>query len=279
MQLIAEERDGIWASAVDAYLAGELWYPTAEEKKILREIADDFAEIDPWQEPIESYLNLHDYVNSREILQTICKMDLKDIGKRDEMRVSKILTRLGWTEEKRIRREGRSIRVRYQPKPEQTEMDLEASSNTNIHCSFKEKVGNNGKSLDIQDSQMYQPLDQPFGGSVQTSEFTDQNKGVPTSNGKVGTSERQSEQGIQQLCTDLPSKELIPEKYLKAGFKYAVNEIIQHKISNRYVMVRELPPIGSRFGSKSYLCEWLEPLSSDPEPTEWIIQADLKEIK
>ncbi|WP_041764088.1 VapE domain-containing protein [[Leptolyngbya] sp. PCC 7376] len=278
VQLIAEERDGIWASAVDAYLAGELWYPTSEEKDILRQIADDFAEIDPWQEPIESYLKLHEYVNSREILQTVCKMDLKDIGKRDEMRVSKILTRLGWTEEKRIRREGQSIRVRYKPRSEQIEMDVETASDTNIYSFLEEKVGNNGKTPDIQSSQMYQPVDQPFGGLVQAGKCTDQNETVPTFLTEVGTSKMPVQQGIEAICTDLPTKKTIPEKYSRAGFKFAENEILQQKTSNRYVMVRELPPIGSRFSSKSYLCEWMEPLSSDPEPTEWIQQSDLREI-
>ncbi|AFY39906.1 hypothetical protein Lepto7376_3730 [[Leptolyngbya] sp. PCC 7376] len=70
----------------------------------------------------------------------------------------------------------------------------------------------------------------------------------------------------------------IPEKYARASFKFALGEIVQQKSSRRYVEIVEYPGIGFRFSNRTYRCRWLESLSSDPEPTEWINQSDLREI-
>ena len=70
----------------------------------------------------------------------------------------------------------------------------------------------------------------------------------------------------------------IPEKYARASFIFFIGQIVQQKSSRRYVEIVEYPGIGFRFSNRTYKCRWVEPLSSDPEPTEWIQQSDLKEI-
>ncbi|AFY39364.1 virulence-associated E family protein [[Leptolyngbya] sp. PCC 7376] len=261
IEAIAKERDGIWASAVEAYKNGEKWYPTLEEKKVLRLIADDFAEIDPWQEPIESYLQIHDFVNTREILLTVCKLELKDIAKRDEMRVSKILTRLGWTEEKRVRKNGQSIRVRYQPKSEQLQMEIESDIDTNIISPLSKKVGNNGKSSILQGSQLYQPSDQPAERSVRTN--------LENPLLEVGTSETIVPQAIQPKCTNLTDNLPVPKHYLNKGFKYGVGQKVIRGSTSEVFTISGFPPPGVQFMRKEYLCV------DDHGDSEWIQQKDL----
>lgn len=154
LNLIQQERDGIWASAVDAYLAGNPWYPNDAEKEIIKAIALEFSEIDVWHEEVESWMQWHSYGNTNEILIDVFHFDLKEIGKREQMRISKILNKLGYTEDRRIRKEGRCLRVKVKPDSK----NAPSPSNTPI---FNGSSGSSGSTPTQQDSEMIQPLIQP----------------------------------------------------------------------------------------------------------------------
>ncbi|MGI9502046.1 MAG: VapE domain-containing protein, partial [Geminicoccaceae bacterium] len=53
-------RDQLWAEAVQAYQAGEVWYlNTTDEEAIAREIASEKIISDPWEEEIQKWINIH----------------------------------------------------------------------------------------------------------------------------------------------------------------------------------------------------------------------------
>ena len=57
IDLIAEDRDQLWAEAVTAYRAGERWYLTQEEAADLRLISEDFQSRDPWEVAIADWID------------------------------------------------------------------------------------------------------------------------------------------------------------------------------------------------------------------------------
>ena len=129
----------------------------------------------------------------------------------------------------------------------------------------------------------------PSGSLILTSssfaslEEKKESKAVSEADGEPETIAITSSEAVRQKSHKLANfsaqPQEIPEKYKRKGFKFGVNSILQQKSSHRYVMVKQLPGVGIRFQAKSYLCEWLEPLSSDPDTTAWIDQSDLKKVK
>ncbi len=115
IQLLEKERDGIWASAVDKLLSGSAWYPTEEEKQLIAANNKGFEETDIWQDSIADYIHGKIDVSVFEILLNLLDFEEHQMDKRNQMRVSKILTRLGWTKEARRKKAGKMRRVRVNP--------------------------------------------------------------------------------------------------------------------------------------------------------------------
>jgi hypothetical protein len=110
LNLLANERDGIWASALDAYLAGEQWF-LSPEQEIESEINNEqFKTHDEWQSLIEHYLGDREIVSMAEILDEVFDLanSKKDISV--QKRVAVILRALGWENKNRIYR-GKRQRV------------------------------------------------------------------------------------------------------------------------------------------------------------------------
>lgn len=90
------ERDGIWASAVDAYLAGELPMLDDESELLSEENNKRFEIVDEWEPAIAEYLENREIVSVGEILEKVFDKEIADFDRTSQMRVSKILTKLGW---------------------------------------------------------------------------------------------------------------------------------------------------------------------------------------
>lgn len=56
---LENEIDGIWASAVEAYLSDEPWWLTDEEAELVEQFNASYSYEHPWHQPIKSYLDEH----------------------------------------------------------------------------------------------------------------------------------------------------------------------------------------------------------------------------
>jgi predicted P-loop ATPase len=98
LQQLKQERDRIWAAAVQAYRTGETWHLTWAEEQTLRAIADSFRTEDPWTERVAEFLKGLEYVTTHEILVGAFGLSLDKIGRSEQMRIADILTLLGWSQ-------------------------------------------------------------------------------------------------------------------------------------------------------------------------------------
>jgi predicted P-loop ATPase len=94
--LMESERDKIWAAAVALYRAGEQWHLLKSEEAQSRELNAQFRSLDPWHEKIAMFIGGRDCVSTNEILNECFEIELKSIGKREQLRVSSVMTALGW---------------------------------------------------------------------------------------------------------------------------------------------------------------------------------------
>lgn len=96
--LLAECRDQLWAEAVNAVESGEPWWLGAESEDERESANKQFEDEDPWMETVQYYLE------SLAVRDTTAAVVLRealhvDVSKQDrwaQMRVSRILTALGW---------------------------------------------------------------------------------------------------------------------------------------------------------------------------------------
>jgi predicted P-loop ATPase len=105
LKLAEELRDRIWAAAVKAYRAGEQWWLTREEAVLHDEANQPFRMSDPWETPIQAYLNEHhlDRVTVSELLTRATELEVSRQTRGDEMRVTGILKQMGWNKsDKRV---------------------------------------------------------------------------------------------------------------------------------------------------------------------------------
>jgi predicted P-loop ATPase len=96
IQMLKEERDGIWASAVQSYRAGELWWLTPEEDAQLAIQNKGWQSPDLWEVPIMGYLEHRLECTIPELLTKVIVLEISQQTRREQMRVSQILRRNGW---------------------------------------------------------------------------------------------------------------------------------------------------------------------------------------
>ncbi len=104
--LLTQERDGILANAIQAYLDGQTWYLTQEKQQLQKQLNQGFELSDPWYALIEDYLSDHEgamiasaskpMVTTRELLTYPLKGKGNPNDRKDLMRVGDILRALGW---------------------------------------------------------------------------------------------------------------------------------------------------------------------------------------
>jgi predicted P-loop ATPase len=107
IKTVEAERDRIWAAAVQLYRAGEQWWLTSEEDKLLAEANQGWQSSDSWEEDILKYLELRSTCTIGDILEKPLGIDIGKHGKGEQMRVSDILRRNGWVKSKQKRIDGK----------------------------------------------------------------------------------------------------------------------------------------------------------------------------
>ena len=114
---IREDRDLLWAEALAAYRAGEVWWLSREEDAQLVEAQEQYQHADPWIVVIERWLL--DPQNAQEaargmvvgdVLTRAIGMDTDRQRKGDEMRLSAVLQAMGW-DKRRAQRNGKRARL------------------------------------------------------------------------------------------------------------------------------------------------------------------------
>jgi putative DNA primase/helicase len=99
---VRENRDQLWAEAIEAYKAGDTWYLDKEMDLRRHDSSKIYRQDDPWQEPISNYLMIQrGYVTMTMVMEDGLKIERGRMNRRDEMRISEILRELNY-EKKRM---------------------------------------------------------------------------------------------------------------------------------------------------------------------------------
>jgi predicted P-loop ATPase len=96
-------RDQLWAEAVVRYRNGEKWHYGKEDQELFVEITkqqESRYEGDSWEIRIEEFARSHNDFSIADVAHSLL-IDLKDIDKRVEMRISKVLDHLGCTKDRK----------------------------------------------------------------------------------------------------------------------------------------------------------------------------------
>ena len=102
IETLKQERDRIWASAVQAYQNGESFHLTREEQLHSNKNNQHFRNRDEWESIIEDYLNGESVTTIREILQNALDYDSKNLDMRSQKRVANCLMSMGWTRDRQF---------------------------------------------------------------------------------------------------------------------------------------------------------------------------------
>ena len=95
-QKLAEERDMLWAAAIQAYRDGESYEFNSGEIAQIAEYIQEFGDPDPWSEKIGSFVALKEEVTAADVLTQALDLDPRQQGRREARRVADVLQTLGW---------------------------------------------------------------------------------------------------------------------------------------------------------------------------------------
>ena len=95
-QQLTEERDSLWAAAIQAYRDGQPYEFNSGEIAQIAEYIQEFGDPDPWSEKISTYCSVKEEVTAAEILTQALDLDPRQQGRRESRRVADVLQTLGW---------------------------------------------------------------------------------------------------------------------------------------------------------------------------------------
>ena len=101
---VNENRDQIWAEALQAFLDGEQWWPDETEQIYFTKEQEDRLQIDPWQYRIERFLQHlnKEYVTADEVLLKACDKDTGTHNRADQNRIAPLMKMLGWHKARKL---------------------------------------------------------------------------------------------------------------------------------------------------------------------------------
>ena len=109
---LAEERDSLWASAVQAFRAGESYEFNSGEIAQIAEYIQEFGDPDPWTEKISSFCSVKEEVTAAEVLTQALDLDPRQQGRREARRVADVLQTLNWRRLNTSRRDSVTKKVK-----------------------------------------------------------------------------------------------------------------------------------------------------------------------
>lgn len=97
-ELLAANRDQLWAEAVCAAEAGETWWLESDQESKREEENAEFTEEDSWADKIGQWLEDHQTktVTIGEVLELGLKIEVGRHGRWEQMRAARVLTQLKW---------------------------------------------------------------------------------------------------------------------------------------------------------------------------------------
>lgn len=113
-EAIINDRAQLWAEAVVRFERNEIWWLEGDEINLATMQQATREESDPWEMAVTNYVDAKDKVTVSEILSNQLEIKLGDQGRAEEMRVTSVLTRLGWWK-KRVRKDGDRKWTWYSP--------------------------------------------------------------------------------------------------------------------------------------------------------------------
>ena len=120
-RLLAEQRDSLWASAVEAFRSGQSYEFDSGEIAAISEYIQEFGDPDPWLDKIAQYIAIREEVTAAEILTNALELDPRQQGRKESRRVADVLQTMGWRRLVTSRKDkttgkSKSIRIWQRPK-------------------------------------------------------------------------------------------------------------------------------------------------------------------
>jgi predicted P-loop ATPase len=122
IDLLEEERDSLWAAAVQCFKAGDRTEFTSGELVNLTSYQDDWLEVDTWALDVTNQLKEVAETTSTKILTDIVGIPLERQNTGHRRRVGAILRGMGW-KQKNTTRAGVKVRLWVNPNPTLTRLD------------------------------------------------------------------------------------------------------------------------------------------------------------
>ena len=117
---LVDERDSLWAAAVEAYRSGVGYEFDSGEIAAISEYIQEFGDPDPWMEKVSHYVSIKPEVTAAEVLTNALELDPRNQGRREARRVADVLQSLGWrrlvTSRKDANGKSKSVRIWQRPK-------------------------------------------------------------------------------------------------------------------------------------------------------------------
>ena len=118
---LAEQRDSVWAAAVQAYRHDFGYEFNSGEIAAISEYIQEFGDPDPWMDKVASYISIRQEVTAAEILTNALELDPRNQTRREGRRVADVLQSMGWRRLVTTRKDPtsgkkKSVRVWQRPK-------------------------------------------------------------------------------------------------------------------------------------------------------------------
>lgn len=104
---LASDRDQLFAEAVERYRRGEKWWPDRNfERQHITPQQEARYEPDVWSESISEYLRDKHQILIKQVASDALGLNIANVGKREQNRITEVLTQIGWTRSERKDRRG-----------------------------------------------------------------------------------------------------------------------------------------------------------------------------
>ena len=118
---LVQQRDSLWAAAVQAYRADVGYEFNSGEIAAIAEYIQEFGDPDPWMDKVASYVAIREEVTAAEILTNALELDPRNQARREGRRVADVLQALGWRRLVTRRKDpvsgkSKSVRIWQRPK-------------------------------------------------------------------------------------------------------------------------------------------------------------------
>lgn len=106
LKTLGKMRDGIWASAVKSYKAGEAWWLTYDEQQLAELTNEKFQSLDPWSNVLSDFVNnerwgREEFIPSNYLWEAV-QPDTTKQDKALTMRVAQCMGQIGWKKSRKL---------------------------------------------------------------------------------------------------------------------------------------------------------------------------------